>query len=135
MSRCSWIGPPVGPDINPGVAAPREELVVATVFPTIPMPLQPDWIQSVLFDRGYLARIKGEAIKVYLVLVEAGGGQPDRSVRMSLNQLMGRTQLTCPTVQEALANLERLGLVVSTTREPGRAKTYYISDPPPASSR
>ena len=104
MSRCSWIGPPVGPDINPGVAAPREELVVATVFPTIPMPLQPDWIQSVLFDRGYLARIKGEAIKVYLVL-------------------------------EALAKLERLGLVVSTTREPGRAKTYYISDPPPASSR
>jgi len=102
------------------------------VLQTIPMTLQPDWIQSVLFDRGYLARIKGEAIKVYLVLVEAGGGQPDRSVRMSLEQIMGRTRLTCPTVLEALRKLERLGLVVSTTREPGRAKTYYISDPPPA---
>ena len=45
------------------------------------MPVQPDWLQSVLFDRGYLARIKGEAIKVYLVLVAAGGGQPDRSAR------------------------------------------------------
>ena len=97
------------------------------------MPVQPDWLQSVLFDRGYLARIKGEAIKVYLVLVAAGGGQPDRSVRMSLTQMMSLTHLTCPTVLDALARLENLGLVVSTTRETGRAKTYYVSDPPPAS--
>jgi hypothetical protein len=79
-----------------------------------------------------MARIKGEAIKVYLVLVAAGGGQPDRSVRMSLSQLMTSTRLACPTVIDALGRLEKLGLVVSTTRESGRAKTYYVSDPPPA---
>jgi hypothetical protein len=101
-------------------------------LPTTSLPHRPDWLASVLFERGYLARIKGEAIKVYLILVEAGGGQPDRSVRLSLSQMMGRTRLSCPTVLEALARLEKLGLVVSTTRETGRAKTYYISDPPPA---
>ena len=31
----------------------------------VAMPIQTDWVQSVLFDRGYLARIRGEAIKVY----------------------------------------------------------------------
>jgi DNA-binding MarR family transcriptional regulator len=98
-----------------------------------PMPPHSDWLETVLFERGYLARIKGDAIKVYLVLVAAGGGKPDRSVRMSLSQMMASTRLTCPTVLDALARLEKLGLVVSTTRETGRAKTYYISDPPPAS--
>jgi hypothetical protein len=91
------------------------------------------WLRSVLFDRGFLARMRGEAIKVYLVIVGACGGEPDRSVRMSLAQIMERTDLSCPTVIECLGRLEALGLVVSTTREPGRAKTYYVPDPPAAS--
>src|SRR5262245_55461037 len=90
-------------------------------------PAQVDWLQSVLFDRGYLARIRGEAIKVYLVIVEACGGEPDRSVRLSLSQLMARTRLSCPTVIDSLARLEELGLVVSTTHERGKVKTYYVS--------
>jgi hypothetical protein len=94
------------------------------------VPVQTDWVQSVLFDRGYLARIRGDAIKVYLVIVEASGGLPDRSVTMSLNQLMRRTRLSCPTVIDSLAQLEGLGLVVSTTRQRGKAKSYYVSDPP-----
>lgn len=89
-----------------------------------------DWLRTVLFDRGYLARIRGEAIKVYLVMVEASGGRPDRSVRLSLRQLRTRTSLSCPTIAESLARLEALGLVVSTTRERGRTRTYYIPDPP-----
>ncbi len=89
-----------------------------------------DWLKSVLIDRGYLARIKGEAIKVYLVILEACGGVPDQSVTMSLNQLMARTSLSCPTVIESLARLETLGLVVSTTHERGKMKTYYVPDPP-----
>jgi len=92
--------------------------------------IQSDWLRSVLIDRGYLARIRGEAIKVYLVMLDACGGEPDRSVAMSLNQLMSRTGLTCPTVIESLARLEELGLVVSTTHERGKVKTYYVSDPP-----
>ena len=94
------------------------------------MPIQTDWVKSVLFDRGYLARIRGDAIKVYLVMLEASGGQPDTSVTVSLNQLMRRTKLTCPTVIESLSRLEELGLVVSTTRQRGKVKTYYVSDPP-----
>jgi replication initiation and membrane attachment protein DnaB len=94
------------------------------------VPVQSDWLRSVLFDRGYLARIRGEAIKVYLVMVEACGGQPDRSVRLSLAELMRRTSLSCPTVISSLERLEALGLVVSTTRQRGRAKTYYVPDPP-----
>jgi replication initiation and membrane attachment protein DnaB len=96
----------------------------------VAMPIQTDWLRSVLFDRGYLARIRGEAIKVYLVMVEACGGKPDRSVRLSLRQLMARTQLSCPTVIDSLARLEALGLVVSTTHERGKVKTYYVPDPP-----
>ena len=94
------------------------------------VPIQTDWVKSVLFDRGYLARIKGDAIKVYLVMLEASGGLPDRSVTVSLNQLMKRTRLTCPTVIDSLTRLERLGLVVSTTHERGKVKTYYVPDPP-----
>ena len=94
------------------------------------MPIQTDWVKSVLFDRGYLARIRGEAIKVYLVMLEACGGQPDRSVTISLSQLTRRTRLSCPTVIDGLARLEELGLVVSTTHERGKVKTYYVSDPP-----
>jgi hypothetical protein len=89
-----------------------------------PEPSQDDWVKAVLFDRGYLARIRGDAIKVYL------GGVPDRSVTISLSQLMHQTQLSCPTVIESLAQLERLGLVVSTTHQRGKVKTYYVSDPP-----
>jgi pyocin large subunit-like protein len=96
----------------------------------VAVPIQSDWLKSVLFDRGYLARIRGEAIKVYLVMLDACGGTPDRSVTMSLNQLMARTRLSCPTVIDSLARLEELGLVVSTTRERGKVKTYYVSDPP-----
>jgi hypothetical protein len=89
-----------------------------------------DWLRSVLFDRGYLAQIRGEAIKVYLVMVEACGGQPDRSVCLSLRALMERTSLSCPTVVDSLTRLEALGLVVSTTSRRGRTKTYYVPDPP-----
>ena len=70
------------------------------------MPIQTDWVKSVLFDRGYLARIRGEAIKVYLVMLEASGGRPDQSVTISLSQLMKRTRLSCPTVIESLTRLE-----------------------------
>lgn len=96
----------------------------------MPMPSQADWVKTVLFDRGYLSRIRGEAIKVYLVIVEACEGLPDRSVTISLNELMRRTRLSCPTVIESLARLEDLGLVVSTTRSRGKVKTYYVPDPP-----
>ncbi len=96
----------------------------------MPEPTQDDWVKTVLFDRGYLARIRGEAIKVYLAVIEACGGVPDRSVTISLSVLMQRTQLTCPTVIESLARLEDLGLVVSTTHQRGKVKTYYVSNPP-----
>lgn len=92
--------------------------------------LTSDWLKHVLFDRGYLPLIKGDAIKVYLVMVQACEGQPDRSVQISLNQLMTRTDLSCPTVIDCLNRLETLGLVVSTTRERGKTKTYYVPDPP-----
>ena len=55
---------------------------------------------------------------------------PDRSVTISLSLLMRRTHLSCPTVIESLARLEELGLVVSTTHQRGKVKTYYVSDPP-----
>jgi hypothetical protein len=93
---------------------------------------QSDWVKTVLFDRGYLARIRGDAIKVYLAIIEASGGVPDQNLTISLNRLMQRTKLSCPTVIESLGRLEELGLVVSTTHERGKAKTYYICDPPPA---
>lgn len=98
----------------------------------VAMPIQTDWVKSVLFDRGYLARIRGETVKVYLVMLESSGGLPDRSVTLSLNQIMKRTGLSCPTVIDGLERLEVLGLVVSTTRVRGKVKTYYVSDPPPA---
>lgn len=96
----------------------------------VAMAVQTDWLKHVLFDRGYLAQIKGEAIKVYLVVLQACGGRPDRSVTLSLQQLMQRTNLSCPTVISSLSRLEDLGLVVSTTHERGRVKTYYVPDPP-----
>lgn len=96
----------------------------------MPEPTQNDWVKTVLFDRGYLARIRGDSIKVYLTIIEASGGVPDRSVTISLNLLMQRTKLSCPTVIESLARLEDLGLVVSTTHQRGKVKTYYVSDPP-----
>jgi replication initiation and membrane attachment protein DnaB len=96
----------------------------------MPEPTQDDWVKTVLFDRGYLARIRGDAIKVYLAIIEASGGVPDRSVTISLNLLMQRTKLSCPTVIESLARLEGLGLVVSTTHQRGKVKTYYVTDPP-----
>lgn len=98
------------------------------------MPIQTDWLKSVLIDRGYLARMKGEAIKVYLIIVDASGGLPDRSVTISLAEIMRQTDLSCPTVIENLARLERLGLVVPTTRVRGKVKTYYVVDPPDVST-
>lgn len=95
-----------------------------------PQPTQDDWVKTVLFDRGYLARIRGDAIKVYLAVIDACGGVPDRSVTISLSLLMQRTQLSCPTVIQSLAELEKLGLVVSTTHQRGKVKTYYVPDPP-----
>jgi DNA-binding transcriptional regulator GbsR (MarR family) len=67
---------------------------------------------------------------VYLAMLEACGGEPDKSVTVSFSQLMARTGLSCPTVIDSLARLENLGLVVSTTHERGKVKTYYIPDPP-----
>jgi hypothetical protein len=101
----------------------------------IPKPSENDWVKTVLFDRGYLARIRGDAIKVYLAIIEAAGGLPNQSITISLSLLMRRTQLSCPTVIESLARLEELGLVVSTTHERGKVKTYYLSDPPPENQR
>ena len=97
---------------------------------TMPKSTQNDWVKMVLFDRGYLALMRGEAIKVYLAMIEACGGVPDQSVTISLNRLMRRTQLSCPTVIGCLSRLEELGLVVSTTHQHGKVKTYYSSDPP-----
>jgi len=96
----------------------------------VAMPIPTDWLRSVLIDRGYLARIKGEAIKVYLAMLDACGGIPDQSVTMSLNQLMRETRLSCPTVIDSLSRLETLGLVVATRQERGKVKTYYVPDPP-----
>ncbi len=95
-----------------------------------PKTTQNDWVKTVLFDRGYLPHFRGEAIKVYLAVIQACGGVPDRSVTMSLSLLMRRTHLSCPTVIDSLSHLEDLGLVVSTTRQRGKVKTYYVSDPP-----
>ncbi len=110
---------------------PGAFLIMSVVMPNT---TQNDWVKTVLFDRGYLARIRGEAIKVYLAIIEACGGAPDRSVTISLSLLMKRTQLSCPTVIDSLAQLEELGLVVSTTHQPGKVKTYYVSDPPAVQS-
>ena len=52
----------------------------------MPTPTHNDWVKTVLFDRGYLSRIRGEAIKVYLAIIEACGGLPDRSVTISLSR-------------------------------------------------
>src|SRR5262249_62164928 len=92
-----------------------------------PSSTQNDWVKTLLFDRGYLARIRGDAIKVYLTIIEACGGLPDRSVTISLSLLMQRTRLSCPTVIDSLGQLEDLGLVVSTTPQRGKVKTYYVS--------
>jgi hypothetical protein len=111
----------------PALPAQRGRAIMTVAMPQT---TQNDWVKTVLFDRGYLARIRGEAIKVYLAMIEACGGLPDQSVTISLSRLMRRTQLSCPTVIECLARLEELGLVVSTTRQRGKVTTYYISDPP-----
>src|SRR5690242_18667919 len=89
MDRGGRIGP--GGRRSLGVVRHEEDraMAVGTYEPT-----RTDWVQSVLFDRGYLSRIRGEAIKVYLVVIEAGGGEPDRSVTISLNQLTARTRLS-----------------------------------------
>lgn len=97
---------------------------------SVAMAIETDWLKSVLFDRGYLSRLKGETIKVYLAILDAGGGEPDRSVTISLSQLAARTYLSAPTIVASLLRLEKLGLVVSTTRRRGKVTTYYVPDPP-----
>ena len=97
----------------------------------MPVPVQADWVKTMLFDRGYLSRIRGEAIKVYLAIIEACHGFPDQSVTISHSQLMKRTDSLCPTVIDSLAQLEELGLVVSTTHERGKVKAYYVPGPAP----
>ena len=62
----------------------------------MPQSTSDDWVKTVLFDRGYLARIRGEAIKVYLAIIEACGGMPDRSVTISLSLLTRRTPVVLP---------------------------------------
>jgi DNA-binding PadR family transcriptional regulator len=49
---------------------------------------------------------------------------------MSLRAIQEATALSCPTVIECLERLEKLGLVVSTTRKSGSPNTYYIPGPP-----
>jgi hypothetical protein len=93
--------------------------------------VQTDWVCTILFDRGFLSRLRGDAIKVYLVIIEACHGTPNQSVTISLNQLTKRTGLSCPTIIESLTRLEELGLVVSTTHQPGKVKTYYVPGPSP----
>ena len=106
----------------------RREVPIMPV--ALPKSTQNDWVKIVLFDRGYLARIRGDAIKVYLAIIEACGGLPDRSVTVSLSLLMRQTSLSCPTVIDSLVRLEELGLVVSTTHQRGKVKTYYVSGAP-----
>jgi len=89
-----------------------------------------DWIRELLFDQGFLALMKGESVKVYLTMLSACGGEPGKSVTMSLKSLQEATCLSCPTVIESLERLEKLGLVVSTTRKSGSPNTYYIPGPP-----
>lgn len=89
-----------------------------------------DWFRTVLLERGYLARIRGEAIKVYLVMLSACGGSPGRSVTLSVPEIMRRTRLSYPTVQASLKQLTTLGLVVSKENKVGRTRTYEVPDPP-----
>lgn len=88
-----------------------------------------EWFKTLMLDRGQLARIRGEAIKVYLVLLELGGGRPGRIVTVSGAELSRRTWLSGPTVSECLVRLESLGLVAALETKPGRAKSYRVSDP------
>lgn len=90
-----------------------------------------DWIRYLLFDKGYLAMMKGESVKVYLAMLAECGGEPGSSVTMSLRTLQNATNLSCPTVIDCLGRLENLGLVVSTMHKPGRANTYFIPAAPP----
>lgn len=92
-----------------------------------------DWVRHLLFDQGFLAAMKGESVKVYLAMLTACGGEPGRSVTMSLRTIQNATNLSCPTVIDCLDRLENLGLVVHTIHKPGHANTYYIPGPPPAS--
>ena len=101
----------------------------------MPVPTQADWVKTVLFDRGYLSPDPRRGDQGLPGDLEACDGLPDRSVTISLSQLMKRTRLSCPTVIESLARLEELGLVVSTTHERGKVKTYYVPDPPASSAR
>ncbi|MFM1803070.1 MAG: hypothetical protein RJA81_2422 [Planctomycetota bacterium] len=89
-----------------------------------------DWVRELLFDKGYLAAMKGESVKVYLTILSACGGEPGRSVTISLKSIQDATNLSCPTVIDSLSRLENLGLVVPTTHRAGRTNTYYIPGPP-----
>lgn len=105
-------------------------LTATPIFHPAPPPPPGDWLRDVLLDRGYLARLKGEAIKVYLALLERCGGEPEQSVTVSTSELTRRTSLSTPTVIEALRRLEALGLAIPQPAPPGRTKSYYVPDPP-----
>ena len=86
LSRRARIGRGTGGDREPVEPLKRVDPIMSVAMPK---PTQDDWVKTVLFDRGYLARIRGEAIKVYLAIIEACGGVPDRSVTMSLSLSCG----------------------------------------------
>lgn len=89
-----------------------------------------DWLRQLLLDRGFLALIRGEAIKVYLVLLAEAGGSPNQNVTLSIPQITQRTRLSQPTVSHGLAHLESLGLIVAVERAVGKVRTYHLLDPP-----
>ena len=94
-----------------------------------------EWLRVTLLERGYLARIGGEAIKVYLVLIGLCAGRPGRSVRVSGGWLSRRAGISVVTVGRSLVRLERLGLVEVVEHPPGKAKTYRLLDPTRAERR
>ena len=87
---------------------------------TMPQTAQNDWVKTVLFDRGYLARIRGEAIKVYLAIIEASGGLPDRSVTISLSQLIAAP--SCPARPSSIAWSGSSGSAWSSPRRDSAAR-------------
>ena len=102
----------------------------------VAMPIQTDWVKSVLFDRGYLARIRGEAIKVYLVMLEACGGdaRPERDDQPE--PVDGADAALVPDGDRRAWRGSRTSAWSSRRRtSAGKVKTYYVSDPPGRADR
>ena len=96
-----------------------------------PKPTQNDWVKTVLFDRGYLPQNprRGHQSVSGRHRGLRWGPRPQRDDEPQRTD--AADPLSCPTVIDSLSHLEDLGLVVSTTRQRGKVKTYYVSDPPP----